>query len=200
VIDANVDELGRIDAIAGDGDHGIGMQRGARAAAEAAAETQAAGGGAQTVLLRAADAWSGRAGGTSGGLWGLALRSIADQLSDAEAPTAAQVAEGVAAAAQAIQDFGKAKVGDATMVDALVPFASTLTQGVRDGQGLSVAWVAAGAAAQEGADSTAQLVPAIGRARTHAEKSVGTPDAGAVSLAMIAEAVGQVLSRGERNE
>lgn len=33
MIDRNVDEFGRLDAIAGDGDHGIGMQRGARAAA-----------------------------------------------------------------------------------------------------------------------------------------------------------------------
>src|SRR5690606_29982198 len=35
-IDENVDELGRIDAVAGDGDHGIGMQRGATAAVQAA--------------------------------------------------------------------------------------------------------------------------------------------------------------------
>ena len=34
----------------------------------------------------------------------------------------------------------------------------------------------------------------MGRARTHAEKSVGTPDAGAISLAMIVQAVGELLT------
>lgn len=36
VVIANVDELGRIDAVAGDGDHGMGMERGVRAARESA--------------------------------------------------------------------------------------------------------------------------------------------------------------------
>ena len=197
VIDENVEELGRIDAVAGDGDHGIGMQRGARAAAQAAEAAQEAGAGARTVLLQAAEAWSARAGGTSGVLWGLALRSVADQLSDECAATAEQVSAGVTGAAQAIQDFGKAKVGDATMVDALVPFAVTLAERVRAGDRLAVAWPVAAVAAREGADATADLVPSMGRARTHAEKSIGTPDAGALSLAMIAQAVGRVLS--ERN-
>jgi dihydroxyacetone kinase len=37
---------------------------------------------------------------------------------------------------------------------------------------------------------TAQLLPRMGRARPLAEKSLGTPDAGAVSLALIVRAVG----------
>ena len=38
-VEENKEYLGRIDAIAGDGDHGIGMSRGSKAAAEAANET-----------------------------------------------------------------------------------------------------------------------------------------------------------------
>ena len=53
IIDEHVDELGRLDPIAGDGDHGIGMQRGARAAREAAAGAAAQGAGAGTVLIHA---------------------------------------------------------------------------------------------------------------------------------------------------
>ena len=45
-------ELGDIDAVAGDGDHGIGMQRGARAAVEAAAREHDRGAGAGAVLDR----------------------------------------------------------------------------------------------------------------------------------------------------
>ena len=131
-----------------------------------------------------------------GVLWGLALRILADQFDDHTPPTTPNIADGVRAAAAAIQDFGKAKIGDATMVDALAPFAATLTREVAAGRPLAPAWVSA-AAAKEGADATALLVPAMGRARTHAEESVGTPDAGAISLAMIVQAVGELLT--ERN-
>src|SRR5205085_7883798 len=74
-VDAHVDELGRIDAIAGDGDHGIGMQRGSHAALDAGRAAARAGAGAGTTLARAADGWSDRAGGTSGALWGVILSS-----------------------------------------------------------------------------------------------------------------------------
>ena len=43
------------------------------------------------------------------------------------------------------------------------------------------------------AEDTAALTPKIGRARPLAERSVGTPDPGAVSLGMIVTAVGVVL-------
>jgi len=73
-IDEQVEELGRIDAVAGDGDHGIGMQRGARAAFEAAHKAHELGAGVGTVLSCAADAW-GRPGrpGASGALLGSLL-------------------------------------------------------------------------------------------------------------------------------
>ncbi|WP_457852884.1 dihydroxyacetone kinase subunit DhaK, partial [Sinorhizobium medicae] len=69
------EELGRIDAFAGDGDHGQGMRRGSAAASDAAQTAVAAGAGAASVLAAAGDAWADRAGGTSGAIWGLALRS-----------------------------------------------------------------------------------------------------------------------------
>src|SRR5690625_3274935 len=61
-------ELGRIDAIAGDGDHGQGMAYGSKGAAVAARTALEAGAGARTLLLRAGDAWAESAGGTSGAL------------------------------------------------------------------------------------------------------------------------------------
>ena len=192
VIDENADELGRIDAVAGDGDHGIGMQRGSHAAAAAAAEALEAGAGAQTLLTRAGDAWADRAGGTSGALWGAALAALGAALGDQDAPTGASVAEGVTGAKTAILKFG-AVVGDKTMVDALVPFADTLSARVADGSPLAVAWQDAADATSAAAAATADLLPKMGRARPHAEKSLGTPDAGAHSLALIVQRVGAVL-------
>ena len=194
-IDAHVDELGRLDAIAGDGDHGIGMQRGSHAARDAAAAAREAGAGAQTVLARAADAWSDRAGGTSGALWGLILAALADRLGDQGSPTAADVAQGVAAGVQSVMTYGKAEVGDKTLVDALVPFSGELTRAIDADAGLAAAWATAADAATRAAASTADLLPRMGRARAHGQNSVGTPDPGAHSLALIATAVGAVLER-----
>jgi dihydroxyacetone kinase len=189
VVDANVEELGRIDAIAGDGDHGIGMERGVRAAVEAAADAVERGAGAASTLHLAADAWADRAGGTSGALWGMALRAVGDAIGDSNTPDAGAVAAGVADAAASIMGFGKAKVGDKTLVDVLVPFRDALSAAVGSGQSLTDAWGAAATVAQQAAEETANLLPLMGRARPHAEKSLGAPDAGAVSMALIVRAI-----------
>ncbi|MCM3697048.1 dihydroxyacetone kinase family protein [Microbacterium oleivorans] len=193
-IDENVDDLGRIDAVAGDGDHGIGMQRGSRAAVRAARQAAAAGAGAATTLTRAADAWSDRAGGTSGALWGLLLTELANRLGDAGRPDATRIADGVAAGVGAVVAHGKAEVGDKTMVDALLPFTETLTREVASGARLADAWRTAAAAATTAAAATADLLPRKGRARTHGEHAVGTVDAGAHSFALIVTAVGDTLA------
>ncbi len=193
VIDANVDELGRIDAVAGDGDHGIGMERGVHAAAAAAADAVERGAGAGTTLNLAADAWADKAGGTSGALWGMALRAVGQAVGDTDAPTAAKMAAGVAEAKRSIMDFGKASVGDKTLVDVLAPFSDSLSEGVTVGQNLEQAWGAAASVAEHAAEATAQLLPLMGRARPHAEKSLGTPDAGAVSMALIVRAIHNTL-------
>jgi dihydroxyacetone kinase len=196
VVLANVDELGRIDAVAGDGDHGIGMQRGVLAAVAAAREALAEGAGAGTLLRCAADAWADKAGGTSGALWGLALTALGNALGDRLDPNAERVALGVRQAAEAIQHFGKAQVGDKTLIDVLVPFGQALSEAAGRAVDLPQAWQLAARVAEHAAAATAQLRPRIGRARPLAEKSLGTADAGAVSLSLIINAVEPVLLTG----
>ncbi|WP_115787088.1 dihydroxyacetone kinase family protein [Arthrobacter silvisoli] len=192
-IDEAAEELGRIDAIAGDGDHGIGMQRGTAAAAALASALAARGAGAQTLLERAGNEWSNRAGGTSGAIWGLILRTLGEHLGDEEQATPGRISGGVTAAKDAVMAYGKASVGDKTLVDALVPFADTLAARVAAGGNLAEAWLAAADAATAAAEATAKLLPGMGRARTHGEKSLGVPDPGAVSLALIARRVHTVI-------
>ncbi|MFJ6855239.1 dihydroxyacetone kinase family protein [Streptomyces sp. NPDC091271] len=192
-VDVHAEELGRIDAVAGDGDHGIGMQRGSTGAYEAAARAVALGAGAETLLHRAADAWADRAGGTSGALWGCMLRALGSTLGDTERPTAPLVATGVARATAGVMELGKAEVGDKTMVDVLVPFSYALTAATEAGQPLATAWDTAAHSASAAAEATADLLPRMGRARPHAGKSLGTPDAGAHSLALIVRAVHDVF-------
>ena len=193
-IDANVEELGRIDAVAGDGDHGIGMARGSTAAVAAGRDAAAAGAGAGTVLAIAADAWADKAGGTSGALWGVALLAMGESIGDEHKPDAERLSDAVTRAVEQVQRVGKAQVGDKTMVDAMVPFSQTLAEVVRQGRSVAEAWSVAAEATQTAADNTAGLVPKMGRARPLAEKSRGTPDAGAVSFAMIVRAVQGVLA------
>jgi dihydroxyacetone kinase len=187
-IEAGVADLGALDSVAGDGDHGIGMQRGSAAAAEAARSAAAAGAGVGGVLEAAGSAWADRAGGTSGALWGLALRTAARRLGDELVPTKADAAAAVTAAVDAIQRTGKAELGDKTMLYAAIPFAQALSAPA-DGD-LAAAWRHAAHTATLAAAATADLVPRMGRARPHQEKSVGHADPGAISLAMIVTAVG----------
>ena len=196
VVDEHVDELGEMDSIAGDGDHGIGMQRGAHAADAAAQQALGRAVGAGGLLAIAADAWSDKAGGTSGAIWGAALEALGRVIGDESRPTAAQLADAVHAATEAVLAFG-AVPGDKTMVDALVPFDETFGSAVRDGASTADAWRAAARAARDAADATADLLPRKGRARTHAEQAVGTKDPGAVSFALIVETVTAVIEGGD---
>ncbi|MTH48326.1 dihydroxyacetone kinase family protein [Intestinirhabdus alba] len=189
---ANADELGRIDAIAGDGDHGIGMSRGVSAARRAAEQAWRQGAGVGSLLQRAADAWADEAGGTSGAIWGVILNTLGTALGDEERPDAKSVAQAVAQACAGVMAFGKAKPGDKTLVDVLSPFSEALREAAEN-LPLAAAWQRAAEVAQQSAQRTAQLVPKIGRARPLAERSLGTPDAGAVSLAMIIVTTGDRL-------
>ncbi|MDO8894399.1 MAG: dihydroxyacetone kinase family protein [Nitrosomonas sp.] len=194
VIDKNQDELGRLDAIAGDGDHGIGMHRGLTAAVTAAKEALVAKAGAGTLLKVSGDAWSDQAGGTSGALWGVILRELGDVLGDEARPSTSAIAAGTAAALRGVTDLGKAQTGDKTMIDVLHPFAAALACGASRGFSIPDAWAAATIIADEAAQATAHLLPKIGRARPHAEKSIDSPDPGAISMALIIRSVGEVLA------
>jgi D-erythrulose 4-kinase len=194
VVEENKEYLGRIDAIAGDGDHGIGMSRGSKAAAAAANESQ---GGVETVLTAAGHAFGDKAGGTSGILWGLLLEGVGKGLGNTEPVTARRLADAVQESARHLQGFSKAELGDKTMLDALFPFVNTLREQADSGASATEAWQSAADACRTAAEATASLIPKIGRARPLAERSVGTPDPGAISLALIVTAVGDVLSDAE---
>ena len=183
-------ELGRLDAVAGDGDHGQGMARGSASAAEAVRDAARIGAGPASVLAAAGEAWAARAGGTSGVLWGVGLVAAARMLTDNGPATAEAVARAAMEALGGITRLGGARPGDKTLVDALEPFATTLQQEVGRGFPLGVAWKLAAAAATHAAEATAELSPRLGRARPLAERSKGHADPGATSLAMCLQAVG----------
>jgi dihydroxyacetone kinase len=182
-------ELGRIDAQAGDGDHGQGMARGSAAAAGAARDAAEAGAGAASVLAAAGSAWADRAGGTSGAIWGLGLAAASRTLSDQTAPDAANIGRAADQALQAVLSLGGARPGDKTLVDAFHPFVEHLNAAIAAGQPIAAAWTKAAEAADRGAEQTAGLLPRLGRARPLAERSLGHRDAGAVSFALCSRTI-----------
>lgn len=194
-IDDAAEELGRIDAVAGDGDHGRGMAKGTSAALAAAGGTGRAGAGAATVLRAAGEAWASQAGGTSGVLWGAALSALGNRLGDdRDEITSSDVAAAVRAGLDAVSSLGKAALGDKTMVDAATPFADRLEHETARGASLVEAWQRAAVDAETAAQATAALKPRVGRARPLAERSVGTPDPGAVSFALCVRTAAHVLT------
>lgn len=192
--------LGRLDAAAGDGDHGAGMARGMLAAADAA---EVSGPRGDAVLHAAGLAFSDAAGGASGALWGAGLLGAAEALRtlDEEKRAAAEaepdtglVYRLAAAACTAVMALGGATPGDKTMVDALKPFVDELAADRH--RPLAEAWAAAARSAAAAAEATAELGSRKGRAAVHGDRSRGTPDPGAVSLALALTAAGRSLGEG----
>lgn len=188
-----VAELGKLDSYAGDGDHGVGMQRGSENAAAAARRLVEDGAGAGTALAGAGEAWSATAGGTSGALWGVILNAVGQGLGDTEIPSDEKVAQIVQDVAETLQQVGAAEEGDKTMLDALLPFSRALNACITDSDSLAEKWRKSAVVATGAAQNTADLSPKIGRARPLAEKSVGHPDPGAVSLAYILSTIAEDL-------
>lgn len=138
-------------------------------------------------------------GGASGPIWGSAFRAAGKNTESKSELTLAEFAEMVQASVKGIQatgerSFGRgAVVGDKTLIDALVPYADTLTSSAAEGESLKHALVKAAEAAVEGAKSTKQIVARMGRAGTVGERSLGYPDAGAHGLGVIFTEVAQVM-------
>ncbi|MGW5950520.1 DAK2 domain-containing protein, partial [Streptomyces celluloflavus] len=193
-------------AVAGEGDHGMGIVRGLRAAVAAARAAEPGPAGdprsAGAALLTAGLALADASGGASGALYGallaetgavLARTASGGATADGTGPVCDTelFADAADAAQRAIGELGGARVGEKTMLDALDPFRRELR--TRAGEELAKAWRAAAEAATRAAADTAELTPARGRAARMGALGHGHPDAGAVSLALILTAVGDTL-------
>ena len=134
-------------------------------------------------------------GGTSGPLFGMFFREMGNAF-DSDELTVEALAQGVANGLAAVERLGKAAVGDATMVDAISPAADAL--GALAGSDCTAerALHEAATAAREGAQSTADIVAARGRASYVGELGRGVLDPGAAMVAMFFEA-GAVMAGGE---
>jgi dihydroxyacetone kinase-like protein len=184
-VEAARDELCRLDAAAGDGDHGVTMALAARAVRQTLATSPDASGAELVTKLAFA---MGSVGGAIGPIYASGLLAIAGALGASPANqtlTAAQALACAEAAESAISGLGHAKPGDKTILDALDPAVVALREAGAAGADLDDALDAAAVAARDGAASTATMIASVGRASRLGERSRGLADPGATSFAMI---------------
>ena len=186
------DTLTKADQAIGDGDHGLGMARGFGAAAAALRAEDAAFTTVGEVFSTAGTAVLETSGGASGAIFGTMLRAprkaVPGEVLDGGA-LATALTEGAAKVAQR----GKAAPGDKTMLDALVPAAEAARAAADGGAGLPAVARAAADAAAAGRDATADMVAKFGKAKSLGERSLGHPDPGAMSVAILLTALADAI-------
>jgi dihydroxyacetone kinase-like protein len=176
--------LDRLDAVAGDGDHGATMLMGAREVVATLGSDRKPG----ETLRVAAEAFAS-VGGSIGPLWGTALLRAARVAGSEPALDLPLISDMVLAAVVGMEERGRSQVGDKTLLDVMKPAADALEEGVKQGLGGAAAIERALRAARVGLDGTAEMRPRRGRARRLADRSIGFVDPGAASAWLAWETV-----------
>ena len=177
--------FGDLDSVVGDGDFGYSLARGFEVVQQKWDEFDRTDPG--VFITKIAMAFSARIGGTSGPIWGTAFLRFGAKLKGAAEFSASDVVAGLRAAVVGIQQRGSAELGDKTLLDALVPAIDALEAEIEKGSSAQQAMRSFAATAREAADATAQLQARRGRASYTGERSIGSVDAGAVAIAVLAE-------------
>ena len=187
------ERLTELDRIVGDGDLGINMTRAARAIKtdlpsylldQPSATLKALAASLQTHL-----------GGSSGPLYGILFLRAGTALENCTVDAADTWAGAAIEACEAISKLGGAQAGDRTMLDALIPFATTFRMEIGQGHSIAQALRASVEAAETGAEATARMHPRRGRSSYIGNRALGTPDPGAVAVAIWLRAIESSITR-----
>jgi dihydroxyacetone kinase-like protein len=190
----NEQAFGELDAVVGDGDFGYSLARGFEivlADWDTFDRTDPS-----VFLQKIALTISKRVGGTSGPLWGTAFLRASAAVKGKSELTGEDVVAMLRGAAEGIKKRGNSDVGDKTLLDALVPMTDAIAVQLAADPATPAPEVAkiAASAARAAADATTPMQAMRGRASYTGERSIGSPDAGAVAVAVMAERVAQTLT------
>lgn len=176
------DMLTRLDCIGGDGDHGATMVR-----TMEMLESEMSVDNGKPLNARLKDAgWSvlGVGGGASSALLGTFIAGMGDADLGLESDCK-HLAASFAIGLRAVEKQTQARQGDKTMMDALVPAVRTIERAADTGEPVARAMELAADAARAGAETTKDMIAKYGRAKFLGEKTRGSPDAGATSIALL---------------
>jgi dihydroxyacetone kinase len=189
---AATDRLTALDQAVGDGDLGLSLARGSRVVLDGLPTLPLD--DPPAALRRLGAILQSSLGGTSGPLYTVFLLAAAERLASSPAIDPSGWAEAFAAGCARVGAVGGASVGDRTMLDALVPASTALSDGLKSGRTWPVALAAAVEAAERGAEATADLPPRRGRSSYLRDRALGHPDPGAMAVAVWLGAVAKALS------
>lgn len=170
-------ELTEIDSRFGDADHGLTMTKIANAVSDAVERSE---GGIQSMLDDAAMAVMTLNGGSAVPLWNTWLDGMQEEAPEGGNIDVPGLQAVFAKALEELDDMSGAKVGDKTMMDALIPASEAIA--AYGGNDENELFTLAARAAAEGAEASRGFVSKFGRAKSYGEKTIGTPDAGAMSM------------------
>ncbi|HSL86128.1 MAG TPA: dihydroxyacetone kinase subunit DhaL [Bacteroidales bacterium] len=183
--------LTQLDAAIGDGDHGLNMAKGFRAAKEklesTALETPS------DILKAVGMALISKVGGAAGPLYGTAFLNASKTVAGKTDLDKNDLKEMLEAALDGVKSRGKATVGEKTMVDAIEPALEALKKAIAEGASTKEAMDQAVTAAEEGVAYTKTIIAKKGRASYLGERSIGHEDPGAMSSYMILKTIAEKL-------
>jgi dihydroxyacetone kinase-like protein len=180
-----------LDAVVGDGDFGYSLARGFEIVLADWDSLDRTDSG--VFLQKVALVISKRVGGTSGPIWGTAFLRAATVAKGKVDLSGADVVAMLRAAAEGIKVRGKSDLGDKTLLDALIPMTDAIEEALSTASppGATELAKVAAATARTAADATTPMQAVRGRASYTGERSIGSPDAGAVAVAVMAERISQ---------
>ncbi|KAK9459235.1 Dak1 domain-containing protein [Lipomyces oligophaga] len=174
-------KITNFDTVVGDGDCGYTLKRAATAASDFVSNLSDKEDITVTTLAKLADAIEKNMDGTSGAIFGIFLHALATAVTSCKKKL--DVNDWATAARDALEKLylaTPARVGDRTLMDALVPFVETLM--------LTKSSTEAAIAARKGAESTCGMNASLGRAvYVDASGYDIVPDPGAIGIAELVE-------------
>ncbi|GHO77413.1 dihydroxyacetone kinase subunit L [Ktedonobacter sp. SOSP1-85] len=181
--------LTQLDAAIGDADHGINMDRGFRAVVEKLPALTSADSG--TILKTVGTTLVSTVGGASGPLYGTAFLRAGIAMAGKQELQEADVVALLAAMVDGIQARGKARLGEKTMLDALLPALEAARKAEGEGLEMPQLLQVCSSAAEAGMKSTIPLLATKGRASYLGARSIGHQDPGATSTTLMLQALAE---------
>ncbi|MBN2272551.1 MAG: dihydroxyacetone kinase subunit L [Sedimentisphaerales bacterium] len=183
LIRENHRKLSELDSFGGDGDHGTTMLRAMENLKNSVASSES--GQIKKLLGEVAWAVMGADGGATGPLFGSFFMGMSNGAGQGETLDCAALASMFEAGLDCVSKRTKAQVGDKTIMDAMIPAVNEIRQAADEGLDIPAILERAADAARQGADSTKNLQPRLGRAKNAGQQSLGHEDPGAVSVSLI---------------
>ncbi len=180
----NSEYLVELDQQLGDGDLGITARKIADALDEHLSQNQDEN-DIGKFIMGAGMKINSAAPSTMGSLLAIAMMRMGKTAKDQSEIDEKTLAEMLGAATSAIQEKGKAKLGDKTILDALIPATNAFADAINQGKALQVAGLLLLSAAEAGLESATPLRSQVGRASWVGDRTEGKIDPGCALLVCV---------------